>query len=164
LVRRLPTGPVIYTGGLENHPDVTCRPAADRDPLGHGRAEAPPIRDPRRLKHRPPGTARRFPRPPHTAPRRRWPTAQRPVSRAVGAFVLEVNPRYAAAVEVLELAHQRPVAFAGSALVCDSRLNGTVGKAVYYAPFDLTFPSSGPWERDRARLWHPCRMPRFSDV
>jgi predicted ATP-grasp superfamily ATP-dependent carboligase len=89
-----------------------------------------------------------------------------------GAYVLEVNPRYTAAVEVLELSSERPLSFsreseasAASALSSGSRLNGrAVGKAVYYAPISFRFPSSGPWDTDLETPWSPWRVPGFADV
>jgi predicted ATP-grasp superfamily ATP-dependent carboligase len=89
-----------------------------------------------------------------------------------GAFVLEVNPRYTAAVEVLELSRERPLSFsreseasAASALASGSRLNGcVVGKAVYYAPIPFRFPSNGPWDADLETPWNPWRVPGFADI
>lgn len=62
---------------------------------------------------------------------------------------LEVNPRYTAAVEVLEHA---------------KNLSCSVGKAVYYAPHAITFPRSGPWDADLAGDFDPWRLPRFADI
>jgi predicted ATP-grasp superfamily ATP-dependent carboligase len=89
-----------------------------------------------------------------------------------GAFVLEVNPRYSAAMEVLELSLEKPLSFsrepkasADAALASGSRLNGrVVGKAVYYAPISFRFPSSGPWDFELETPWNPWRIPGFADI
>ena len=63
---------------------------------------------------------------------------------------VEVNPRYPASAEVLELAAQHP---------------GTVfGKAIYYAPRRLTVPPSGPWDESLARCRDVWRRPDFADI
>jgi predicted ATP-grasp superfamily ATP-dependent carboligase len=66
---------------------------------------------------------------------------------------VEVNPRYTAAVEVLEEAtglaalawHRRAFDADAPNPPEPSRPNGVVGKAILYARQALTFPSDGPW-------------------
>ncbi len=87
-------------------------------------------------------------------------------------FPVEVNPRYTAAVEVLELASGVPLlarhaaAFGGTtkATEAGSECGPTVGKAVYFAPRPLTFPAAGPWDDDLDRPFDPWRTPGFADI
>ncbi len=89
-------------------------------------------------------------------------------------FPVELNPRYTAATEVLELS-----AKFGSLIPhynCFKRANAlakmkwprrfatSVGKAIYYAPHRITFPQSGPWEDDLAEPFDPWRVPSFADI
>jgi len=67
-------------------------------------------------------------------------------------YPLEINPRYTAGVEVLELARS------------DKSTSNAIGKAVYYAPHRLTFPRAGPWDADLADTFDPWRMPGFADI
>ena len=48
-VSRLPDGPVVYTGALENHPQILTEIAAQRAVLGNDAATATACRDPHRL-------------------------------------------------------------------------------------------------------------------
>jgi predicted ATP-grasp superfamily ATP-dependent carboligase len=271
LVRFLPPGPVAYTGGLENHPAVIDRLAADRGLFGNGGTAVVAVRDPVRLRESLQVNGLRFPRhfdepsavieclikhrtssgglgvarPPCVPPewydvptdtyleefipgrvmsaqfrdaiffgateqlagepwlhapefhyagnigpvaidtelvcafadaaRRlslRGPWGIDYILNDGGAFVLEVNPRYTAAMEVLELSREMSLSFsreseasADAALASDSRLNGrVVGKAVYYAPFSFRFPPSGPWDTDLETPWNPWRIPGFADI
>lgn len=77
-------------------------------------------------------------------------------------WVLEVNPRYTAAIEVLELATGR-AAF-GRWLPANRPGAGVVGKAVYYAPHAIRFPRGGPWDADLAAPFDPWRVPGFADI
>lgn len=92
---------------------------------------------------------------------------------------IEVNPRYPASVELLDLAYGEPML--KWHLECADALNpsdddaemreptgfsrhSVIGKATYYAPYRITFPSSGPWDgsvRHAADVW---RRPDFADV
>lgn len=74
---------------------------------------------------------------------------------------IEVNPRYSASAEVLEHALGRSVF-----IPQPPRRSGlrSVGKAIYYAPHDLAFPASGPWDADLATPFDPWRLPAFSDI
>ena len=90
------------------------------------------------------------------------------------AFPIEVNPRYTAAVEVLELSWR--CALTGTHSDCFTephalakykslqRWDAAVGKAIYYAPHTLTFPHSGPWDADLAGAFDPWRVPGFADI
>lgn len=78
------------------------------------------------------------------------------------AFVVEVNPRYPASVEVIEHAVGRALfrnesGRSNSVLVC-------AGKAIYYAPHRIAFPAVGPWEEDLAESFDPWRLPSFADI
>lgn len=64
-------------------------------------------------------------------------------------FVLEVNPRYPASVEVLEYA---------------AHVKRAVGKAIYFAPHAFRFPKSGPWDADLQIPFDPWRLPGFADI
>ena len=86
------------------------------------------------------------------------------------AFPVEVNPRYTASVEVVELAYHAAILtkHAGefTAVTPDWRPGGggrVVGKAVYYAPFSLTLPA-GPWDDELSRPFDPWRVPDFADI
>ena len=87
-----------------------------------------------------------------------------------GAFLpVEVNPRYTASVEVLEhgaglsaLVWHR-AAFDAAAFPAPAAAPARcVGKAVYFAPRDLTFPAAGPWTDV---LREPTTgLPPFADI
>ena len=64
-------------------------------------------------------------------------------------YVVEVNPRYPASVEVLEFA---------------AHLDRAVGKAIYFAPHAFRFPTSGPWDADLQIPFDPWRLPGFADI
>lgn len=87
-------------------------------------------------------------------------------------WLVEVNPRYTASVEVLEYALGLPllalhrIAFDPSATIpapspTDSKF---VGKAIYYAPQDLLFPEDGPWELALQSPFQPFVLPPFADI
>src|SRR5262249_38681884 len=98
--------------------------------------------------------------------------------------VLEVNPRYTAAVEVLELAMRHPLAFPICSLPpCGGGLGWgggvtphpnpppqggrekvLVGKAVYYAQSPLELSSFGPWDADLDCPWEAWRIPGYADI
>src|SRR5262249_6560684 len=89
-------------------------------------------------------------------------------------YPVELNPRYTAAVEVLELswrcallwAHVR--CFTGSNALAKykswQRYDAPVGKAIYYAPHALRFPERGPWDADLTGTFDPWRVPEFADI
>ena len=88
------------------------------------------------------------------------------------AFPVEVNPRYTASVEVIELA------YGSSILANHAELFGStvappawsdrdarpVGKAIYYAPHHIKFPAAGPWDTGFAHPFDPWRVPDFADI
>jgi predicted ATP-grasp superfamily ATP-dependent carboligase len=97
------------------------------------------------------------------------------------AWVVEVNPRYTASVEVLELGG-RVAAFGDPTPDPSPEKRGEstppslpgkgagglgpphVGKAIYFAPRPVVFPASGPWDADLAGEFHPWRRPAFADI
>ncbi len=64
------------------------------------------------------------------------------------AFLLEVNPRYAASYEVIER-HR-----------ADGRIHG---KAIVYAPADFPFPAQGPWLEALERPLESLQVP-YADI
>jgi predicted ATP-grasp superfamily ATP-dependent carboligase len=83
------------------------------------------------------------------------------VLRGGRALAIEVNPRYSASAEVLEHALGRSVFIPLPPRRSEPQF---VGKAVYYAPHDLTFPAAGPWDADLAMPFDPWRLPGFADI
>jgi predicted ATP-grasp superfamily ATP-dependent carboligase len=89
-------------------------------------------------------------------------------------YPVEVNPRYTAALEVLELSWRcsylmthRECFTASQALwkyKTWRRYDSPVGKAIYYAPHAIRFPQSGPWDADLAGDFDPWRLPGFADI
>ncbi len=84
---------------------------------------------------------------------------------------VEINPRYTASVEVLELATGlAALAHHGRAFERDLPLPsgpprpGWIGKAIYFADRPLIFPADGPWEESLADPWDPWRVPAFADI
>jgi predicted ATP-grasp superfamily ATP-dependent carboligase len=93
-------------------------------------------------------------------------------------WLVEVNPRYTASVEVLEYSlgisalalHRRQFEAADGELGTDVGISPVIGKAVLFARAPLVFPDDGPWLdtlrqiRERVsgdRLWE---MPAFADI
>jgi predicted ATP-grasp superfamily ATP-dependent carboligase len=87
-------------------------------------------------------------------------------------WLIEVNPRYTASVEVLEysqglpaLALHRGVFEAGtSAPVPRMRDTGVVGKAILFARKSLHFPEDGPWAQVLRRPGPVQELPPFADI
>jgi predicted ATP-grasp superfamily ATP-dependent carboligase len=79
----------------------------------------------------------------------------------IGKWILEVNPRYTASVEVLEYAHGVPLLDRNTP---PPPLRRVVGKAIYYAAVPITFPTSGPWDSSLARCRDVWQMPHFADI
>jgi predicted ATP-grasp superfamily ATP-dependent carboligase len=86
---------------------------------------------------------------------------------------VEVNPRYTASVEVLEYATgRRHLALHRSAfdrgdydMPKDATVTrGFVGKAILYAPHDLTFPADGPWLSELRSPMPLDVAPDFADI
>jgi uncharacterized protein len=90
------------------------------------------------------------------------------------AYPVEVNPRYTAAIEVLELGakfrslmfHRDCFTQSHSLLKVKYQRHSTtqVGKAIYYAPHRIVFPISGPWDKDLDAVFDPWRVPNFADI
>ncbi|MBA4188830.1 MAG: hypothetical protein C0467_12600 [Planctomycetaceae bacterium] len=79
------------------------------------------------------------------------------------AVPVELNPRYSASIEVLE--HAIGCSFVTHQLDPAQRADCcVVGKAIYYAPHDINFPASGPWDADLATPFDPWRLPAFADI
>jgi predicted ATP-grasp superfamily ATP-dependent carboligase len=90
-----------------------------------------------------------------------------------GPFPVEVNPRYTAGLEVLELAAGVPPLLGHAAAFGQTSLpvpfpptttSRVVGKAIYFAPRRVVFPPAGPWDADLAADFHPWRLPAFADI
>jgi predicted ATP-grasp superfamily ATP-dependent carboligase len=84
---------------------------------------------------------------------------------------VEVNPRYTASAEVLELTTGRPLladhraVFEPDAPAPPGRAAAAVvGKAILYAPRDLLFPADGPWRETLRRPGDLWQVPRFADL
>lgn len=88
------------------------------------------------------------------------------------AWPVEVNPRYPASAEVIELATGRAVML-DHADACGSPTGDRptrrhqqpriVGKAIFYSPWRFDFPPEGPWE-DGQHPFEPWNLPAFADV
>jgi predicted ATP-grasp superfamily ATP-dependent carboligase len=86
---------------------------------------------------------------------------------------VEINPRYTASVEVIEHAtglvalerHRSVFEAEDFERVCppSRRSEPVVGKAILYAPRDLVFPATGPWQSALA-IRDPWRLPAFADI
>jgi predicted ATP-grasp superfamily ATP-dependent carboligase len=84
-----------------------------------------------------------------------------------GPWVVEVNPRYTASVEVLEYAlgisavglHRR--VFEPGAARGEKGRVGFVGKAILFARASLTFPADGPWQSPGTDPW---QLPELADI
>jgi predicted ATP-grasp superfamily ATP-dependent carboligase len=86
---------------------------------------------------------------------------------------VEVNPRYTAAVEVLEYATRLPAFFLHGS-VFDSAIAmqtpappsspACVGKAILFARGALTFPADGPWQVALTQQRPLDAMPAFADI
>lgn len=78
--------------------------------------------------------------------------------------LIEVNPRYPASVEVLELAFQRS-AWADAWEVTEVAMpDWVVGKGVVFAPGRIVFPGEGPWEEVLLEPFAPWQVPRYADI
>lgn len=85
------------------------------------------------------------------------------VFRDGNPYPVEVNPRYTAALEVLEQAG-RAALLSRAAVTARPAGRGVVGKAVYYAPYPIIFPAAGPWDADLAPPFDPWRRPGYADL
>jgi predicted ATP-grasp superfamily ATP-dependent carboligase len=76
-------------------------------------------------------------------------------------YPLEINPRYTASMEVLELAlgqnfitkHMQAFGINPSYEKHASRETAVIGKAIYYAPHDVLIPEDAPWVSIGANPW-----------
>ncbi len=83
--------------------------------------------------------------------------------------LLEVNPRYTASIEVLELTsgipflYQHAQAFGQpSQMLSRAELGLIMGKAIYFAPHTIQFPTEGPWSTPKSNdLW---TVPEYADI
>jgi uncharacterized protein len=84
-------------------------------------------------------------------------------------YLLEVNPRYTASIEILELTSGLPFldqhaqAFGQpSRMLSRAELGLILGKAIYFAPHAIEFPTDGPWSTPKSNdLW---TTPEYADV
>jgi predicted ATP-grasp superfamily ATP-dependent carboligase len=88
-------------------------------------------------------------------------------------YLVEVNPRYSASVEVVEHANRLTFLASGGRQPPLQHQQGadaprspefTVGQAVYFAPHAIPFPESGSWDADLAGVFDPWRLPAFADI
>ena len=84
-------------------------------------------------------------------------------------YPLEINPRYTASMEVLELAlgqnfitkHMQAFGFK---TICENPARtetSVIGKAIYYAPHDVLIPEDAPWVSIEA---NPRLFSTFADI
>lgn len=78
--------------------------------------------------------------------------------------VIEVNPRYTSSVEVFELSSRTAVLHESAMREDVQTVRPVIGKAVYYALADMSFPQHGPWENDLMGPFDPWRLPRYADI
>ncbi len=84
-------------------------------------------------------------------------------------YALEINPRYTASVEVLELASQKNLisqhiqAFTGEIILpkLEQSTTQVVGKIIYYAPEKLMIPKHTPWSEC---FQNEQLFPTFADI
>jgi predicted ATP-grasp superfamily ATP-dependent carboligase len=76
-------------------------------------------------------------------------------------LLFDINPRYPASAEVLELATGVCVL---DGVKRSPGLGGVVGKAVYYAQHDFRFPEYAPFDRAVAVAADPWALPDFADL
>jgi len=76
----------------------------------------------------------------------------------VGSTIVEVNPRYTASVELLELASGMTLARRVEAA---PTITHCIGKAIYYAPTEFTVPNAGLWAMHHNRHWD---VPEYADI
>jgi predicted ATP-grasp superfamily ATP-dependent carboligase len=79
-----------------------------------------------------------------------------------GIYIVEINPRYPASVEVLE--HAFSTALLSGDVLPAMTPRCYIAKAIYYAPFDLRFPSTGPWLSDLEAATNPWHCPTYADI
>jgi predicted ATP-grasp superfamily ATP-dependent carboligase len=79
--------------------------------------------------------------------------------------IVEINPRYPASAEVLEWAYHHPL-LRGHWPDTLERITPQwrIAKAIYYAPWDLVFPPSGPWQVALDGSVDPWRWSGYADI
>jgi predicted ATP-grasp superfamily ATP-dependent carboligase len=75
--------------------------------------------------------------------------------------LLEVNPRYTAAMELVEWSTRRSVFDDG---ITNSQTGPIIGKAIYYAEHSFQFPAEGPWEASLIHCTDVWRRPDYADI
>ncbi len=102
------------------------------------------------------------------------------IQTAVWPFVVEVNPRFTASIEVLEFGYGASVfTWHHDASTCmsdewdpdaefvhpnDWKRKQIVGKAIYYALRSFRFPTTGPWDDSLAHVNVVWRRPDYADI
>jgi predicted ATP-grasp superfamily ATP-dependent carboligase len=89
-------------------------------------------------------------------------------------FPVEVNPRYTASVEILELATGLPVLHLHRGVfdldepstprAIPSRATLIIGKGIMFATKQLSIPTDGPWLTTLCRPPRPWDVPAFADL
>jgi predicted ATP-grasp superfamily ATP-dependent carboligase len=88
-------------------------------------------------------------------------------------YAVEVNPRYTASIEVIELAtgtalldlHRCAFSPKSSAVVSATKpISRVIGKAILFAATAITFPADGPWHSALDEPFDPWPMPAFADI
>src|SRR5262249_18563463 len=97
-------------------------------------------------------------------------------------YPVEVNPRYSASVEVLELTlgqsflQQYGRIFETDAAAASARsaalraaakrkpMTGVLGKGIHFARGDVVFPADGPWMATLGRSFDPWAVPDLADI
>jgi predicted ATP-grasp superfamily ATP-dependent carboligase len=96
-------------------------------------------------------------------------------------YLVDLNPRYTAALEILEhacgsalmashvAASELSLAESRDEDVLPSRSSSggretVTGKAIYFAPHAIVFPPGGPWDADLTGEFDPWRRPGFADI
>jgi predicted ATP-grasp superfamily ATP-dependent carboligase len=77
-------------------------------------------------------------------------------------WLIEINPRYTASMEILEWALHRGVL--GPCAPGSPPSNEVLGKAIYYARNSCRFPAEGPWLDSLRPLPDVWQMPEFADI
>ncbi len=87
-------------------------------------------------------------------------------------FPVEINPRYTASVELLELATGIPFLKYHSQDCTEEKINAgeisprrkLYAKAILFSPVDFRFPDKGPWRKELEENKEPWQLPNFADI
>jgi predicted ATP-grasp superfamily ATP-dependent carboligase len=88
-------------------------------------------------------------------------------------YPVEVNPRYTASVEVIELAtgqalldmHRRAFSPTSNPVASNTKaMPGVVGKAILFARNGISFPAIGPWRSALDGAFDPWEVPACADI